>query len=722
MSKAITKSSAKMSFQKEFFSDLFSQNMLYAVTIRSPVKKGSIVSISHPDMPEDYFLFTKDDIPGSNTFEYSDINESSNIFCDGKVSYLGEPVGLLVGPDERRLKEIQEELEIIFDDSTEEADDSSSDKNIKLAERNVFWGPCFTEDKDKYEAINSIFEASDIIEQNAWSYELSVPLYNEPNGALATWDGETLTVYTPTLWSKNLRSLISQALKISENAIVIKKTQGSSTLTNNIWYNSIIASQVSLAALKTGKPVKLIYSRAEQNSFMENTRPIIITHKTSCTKEGVIKAMQIDIEVDAGYTNPFSKEIVDRLVLSAAGCYAPENIFITASVLRSSNPPASIDMQKMDSATFYAIENQINLLCEKCQLTPLEIRLKNLRTEKKDFPFNIELEKSTESLNALARISDFNRKYSSYHQDSAFKDGVLYESSRESPARGIGFACGYESSCFLGSSVYDPAQSIEVTLEENESITIHTPPVSNSIEAIFTKIASKILDISASSIKINTEIEKKNESSLPENTYNTISILTILLKKCCETIKKRKEGTALPYTVKKKFNSSKKLWNAENFTGTPFYSSSFGCASIELELDTCTYREHIRNISVIINSGKLLNIQSAESAIKLSIQKVLSALVNGTQLSSDKLRISFVQSDREPSQIGELIFNILPAAYTQALTQALRCTINTLPLYTDTVFSKLQEKKIQALALKKAALEAAQKNEEEQNEDSSNSK
>ena len=186
--------------------------------------------------------------------------------------------------------------------------------------------------------------------------------------------------------------------------------------------------------------------------------------------------------------------------------------------------------------------------------------------------------------------------------------------------------------------------------------------------------------------------------------------MSVLLKKCCEAILKRKEGTALPYTVRKKLSQvQKKLWNEEDFSGTPFHRTSFAAACVELELVTCTYRENIKNINIIVNGGRLLNILSAEASIRLAVQKVLGAIVEGEQISAEKLKISFIQSEDEPSQIGELVYHVLPAAYSEALSQALGCTINSLPLATDTLYKRLQENKIHLLAKKRAEMEAAQK-------------
>ena len=106
----------KLSVQEIFYSDIDVKDSLYAVTIRSPIKHGVIISCVHPKPNEDFMLYRAKDVPGKN---YIDIQSNSlHIFADDKISYLGEPIGILVGKDEKPLQEYQKELEFSFDKKT----------------------------------------------------------------------------------------------------------------------------------------------------------------------------------------------------------------------------------------------------------------------------------------------------------------------------------------------------------------------------------------------------------------------------------------------------------------------------------------------------------------------------------------------------------------------------------------------------------------------------
>ena len=57
------------------------------------------------------------------------------------------------------------------------------------------------------------------------------------------------------------------------------------------------------------------------------------------------------------------------------------------------------------------------------------------------------------------------------------------------------------------------------------------------------------------------------------------------------------------------------------------------------------------------------------------------------------VKIRFMQSEGEPAKIGELACQAIPAAYTQALSQALNCTFDSLPLETHSLYAKIKEQK-----------------------------
>ena len=178
----------------------------------------------------------------------------------------------------------------------------------------------------------------------------------------------------------------------------------------------------------------------------------------------------------------------------------------------------------------------------------------------------------------------------------------------------------------------------------------------------------------------------------PSSIYGSLSITTQLLHQCCWELEKKKAAKqTLPITVKKGLPPAiKKLWNKENFSGIPFYTASFGCAVVEIELDPYTYKERIKGIWITIDCGQVLELRAAENTIRIAIQQELAQLVKGETILCDGVHISFVQSDSPPSQIGNLVHSIIPAAFSAALSQALGFCIRELPYNAETMHPKTQ--------------------------------
>ena len=103
-----------------FYSDIAEEDMLYAVLIRSPASTGTVAKIEIPDMPEGYFLFTEKDIPGKNTIDINGYGMA--LFNEGPISFQGEVLGILCGPDEHKVRELSRNAEVSLDiDSLESA-------------------------------------------------------------------------------------------------------------------------------------------------------------------------------------------------------------------------------------------------------------------------------------------------------------------------------------------------------------------------------------------------------------------------------------------------------------------------------------------------------------------------------------------------------------------------------------------------------------------------
>ena len=80
---------SKIDFSGSFYSDSTSENMEYAVILRSPQIGGKILDITIPNLPEDYEIITAKDVPGSNHIET--LHSQIPLFYKDEVTYPRDP-------------------------------------------------------------------------------------------------------------------------------------------------------------------------------------------------------------------------------------------------------------------------------------------------------------------------------------------------------------------------------------------------------------------------------------------------------------------------------------------------------------------------------------------------------------------------------------------------------------------------------------------------------
>ena len=378
---------------KKYYTDITLPEILYGVIIRSPIDSGTIRSITHPNLPENYTIITARDIVGINKIVTNNIE--SPVLAYEKVSYIGEPIGILVGEDRIKLDELLNEIEIKYTEAQESAEVIANQTNI-IASRNSSFGES-----------ELLYTNSEIKIERSYASNLQFTKSKEPLGAICNYTKKHITVYAPTQWPHHLRLGICNVMGCNKNDITIVKTITDNNATNSLWRTSILACQTAIASKVVGKPVKIILSRKEQDDYVDS--PIIVntSYKIALEKDGTIKAMNADIKVDCGSYCPFAQEILDRLVIALSSMYRYKNFCITAYAQHSKKSPLSADLHLTDFLVFFSLENVLNEISKALNIYPNEIRQKNIlldNKEKKNYPFIVDSSNLNEVLEKIIKV------------------------------------------------------------------------------------------------------------------------------------------------------------------------------------------------------------------------------------------------------------------------------------------------------------------------------
>jgi CO/xanthine dehydrogenase Mo-binding subunit len=138
---------------------------------------------------------------------------------------------------------------------------------------------------------------------------------------------------------------------------------------------------LALAAWKTGRPVKTVWSREESIVGHHKRHPYTITAKWGATRAGKIVAAQMDLTSDCGAYAYTSTKVLGNAADVALGPYQIPNVHVTARTVYTNNTPSGAFRGFGGPQGHFAAEMQVNKLAEALGIDPVELRMRNLWQE-----------------------------------------------------------------------------------------------------------------------------------------------------------------------------------------------------------------------------------------------------------------------------------------------------------------------------------------------------
>src|SRR5438046_3648078 len=139
----------------------------------------------------------------------------------------------------------------------------------------------------------------------------------------------------------------------------------------------MIAGQDALLAWKSGRPVKMIYDRAEDMAATHNPHPSRTRHKTAVTKDGKLLAMEIEFVIDGGAYCTLSPVVLSRGTIHAAGPYFCPNVRIHSKAVATTVPPHGAFRGFGAPQSIFGLERHMDKIARTIGLTPEEFRRRN---------------------------------------------------------------------------------------------------------------------------------------------------------------------------------------------------------------------------------------------------------------------------------------------------------------------------------------------------------
>ena len=126
-----------------------------------------------------------------------------------------------------------------------------------------------------------------------------------------------------------------------------------------------------------GRRVKLLYSREEDMLTAPCHIGLDARIKLGCTHDGVLKAAKILYLFDGGAYSDKSTDISRAGAVDCTGPYHIENVWCDSLCMYTNHPYATAFRGFSHSEVLFAFERTMDILAERLEMDPLELRLKN---------------------------------------------------------------------------------------------------------------------------------------------------------------------------------------------------------------------------------------------------------------------------------------------------------------------------------------------------------
>jgi len=703
-----------------FVEDMYPPQLLYARTIRAPVASGRFVSVECPRLPDAYTLITAADIPGLNRLDYT----GQPILAGDVLSYIGEPVALLLGADPVVLDEYAGQCAVItrkddHDFSPNAFSTGAFSSAEILAERNIRNGNPEEVFSQQNPTIHCTYHCGI---QEHW--------YAEPVGALAIFDTESntknnknLIVYTATQWPAHVKTSIARMLTLEPARVEVRPTLSGIHMDGKLVFPSLVACHAALGAWITGKAVRLMLSKEEDFRYSPKRAEALISINTALNERGGINGNEIDVLVNMGAYGIAAREILDQAFLGSLGIYRNDNTKLSARAVKTNIPPQGPFAGYGLAQGLFAIERHVSFLADLEKKNPAQWRKEHCIQLNLLPPGLVikEVPPVATLIDTAAALSDYNRKWAAYEliRQTRKQSGMIIE--RGESLRGIGIALGWQGSGFIHQYAEKAVCGMELTMDKDGSLEIKSNAAANDggTARVWAQVAAEILSIDVDKVKISNDAGAPDAG--PASASRNITVMTKLLERCCMDIRKQRFRDPLPITVRRTVRSRHPpLWEkrlspseAEGIDAAGFLNPAWAAAVVEVEIDPVEYNPIIRGIWLSVDGGKILLEDRARHSLKIaSIQALGWASreelhYNNGSISREQfikynilkpaaippIHIGFLPDDSGRAKgIGDLPFNCIPAAFLQAASQAIDNHFQSIPLRSRDIWEAVKRK------------------------------
>lgn len=358
-----------------FAADFRAKDMLWGKTLRSTVPHAVLEALNVEAaraLPGVYAVLTGADVPAANSHGIILKDEPVCVPVGGTIRRSGDALALIAAETEAIAEAA---MKLIRVSVTELPGVFDVFEAMKPETPQLHAHPNFFNRHIEKGDVEAAFATADIIVENEYRTQQTEHGYIEPEAALAQWDGETLTIHLSTQNPHYDAREIARNLGIGMHRVrVIQATTGGGFGGK---LDMSVSVPAALLARATGRPVKMVWTRAESLCVSVKRHPYVIRIKHGAKADGTLTALKCTVYGDTGAYASYGPGVLTRAAVHSTGPYAVPNVCVDAYTVFTNNPTSGAMRGFGVPQISFAVESQMDILAEKLGMTPYAFRHKN---------------------------------------------------------------------------------------------------------------------------------------------------------------------------------------------------------------------------------------------------------------------------------------------------------------------------------------------------------
>lgn len=413
------------------------------------------------------------------------------------IRFAGEPVAAVAAIRPEIAEEATELIRVdydvlpaVFDPA--EAMKPGAPQIYEHALNNIAMNPSFS-----FGDLQRGFDEADYVFENTYRTQRVHTCYMEPRVCVVDSDTSgNLTVWSSTQSIFGLREKLAFALGIPVSKVKVVKPPYIGGGFGGKLDMGFLEPIAALLSLKTGRPVRIEHTRYED--FITTTRnPIELHMKTGVKKDGTLIARYVKSILDTGaHTTHGAVVIMVHGFFGVLLSYrCPNQRWEGLTVYTNNIIGGGFRGYGAPQAAF-AVESQIDEICDKLKLDPIEFRLKNAYTEGEQHPFDPNFTLST------YRFADCLKKAA---EQIGWSKRLPAGAANGTKKRGIGFACQplWVSGCVGFPDIYEHSGAIlKLNVDGTANLSVATVDIGCGQNTVLSQIAAEEFGIPLSAVKV----------------------------------------------------------------------------------------------------------------------------------------------------------------------------------------------------------------------------